>query len=1057
MSARKLSRWVAASVVAFAIVLAAAPPALRTAHLHWPAWLVALILASIVALGGVIKPFVDACTQTWAKYLSADLELGHRRRSLIAEVQGDSRNLRRVSEITDRALLGIHPAIPLPHTADQTLSAELPLYVPRDMDGDLRAWLDARRNTGGLLLFVGPAATGKTRCAYELLRSTLPNWQIFMPTIASHVTEFSRTAYEGHTVIWLNEIGNFLAGDDLPVAIVRRMLADPRPVVLVGTIWPDDFDDLTQAYAGVREQVHINQDAREILTVLAHRVDLPDLFSPSERQRASQLAERDPRIAEALRHSATSNIATTLAAAPELIRRWVHGSNPYGRSVITAAVTASRCGHPQPIPETVLLPLANIFLSNADRASAITDWFPAALEWATQPVRGHAAPLMAQAVMVGKVDGYSVSDVLVQHANNSSSAPGELIQDAALRALIKNATPYACALIGAAVLSRPQIAEHAFCKAAEAGNLNGMARLGLLLAQRGDDAGAETWWRKAVEVAEDWTKPEVNLAVSGVGVLILKRGESAETWWRAAAGAGNVNGMAFLAEILHKRGGDAEAERWSAKAAEAGNSTAMVCLAEILRQRGDDAEAEAWWRKAAEAGNPKALACLAEILRQRDDDAEAEMWAAKAAEAGRTQEAASETWWRKPAEAGNPDAMARLGLLLAKRGDEAEAETWWRKTVEAAEDWTKPEVDHAVTGMGILIGTRGENAESWWRRAAEAGNLHGMACLAEILHARGDDAEAESWSAKAAEAGNPRGMACLAEILHARGDDAEAESWSAKAVEADRTQGAAGEAYWRKLAEAGDPSSMSFLAQVLDIRGDKSGAESWWRAAAEAGNPLGMACLGLLLAKRGDDAEAETWWRRTVEIMENGTKSTAGSWTKRAVDIAVPGVGILLVKRGESAENWWRAAAEAGISAAMASLAEILHQRGDDAEAESWSAKAAEAGNPNAMACLAEILHQRGDDAEAESWSAKAAEAGNPNAMDCLVEILHQRGDDTGAESWSAKAAEARRAQEAVSETQVAAGEAWWLKPPSIMAATGSPQRGAPDLAATTDETQRRK
>lgn len=181
MNVRRLSRWVAAGVIAFAIVLAGAPPALRAMHLHWPAWLVAFILASIVALGGVVKPLADACTQAWAKHLTAEIELAQRRRTLIAEVQGDGKNLRRVSEMTDRALLGIHPAIPLPQTTDGSLSAELPLYIPRDIDADLRAWLDARRNDGGLLLLVGPAATGKTRCAYELLRTTVPDWGIFMP------------------------------------------------------------------------------------------------------------------------------------------------------------------------------------------------------------------------------------------------------------------------------------------------------------------------------------------------------------------------------------------------------------------------------------------------------------------------------------------------------------------------------------------------------------------------------------------------------------------------------------------------------------------------------------------------------------------------------------------------------------------------------------------------------------------------------------------------------------------------------------------------------------
>ena len=1118
MSVRKLSRWAAASVVAFAVVLAAAPPALRATHLHWPAWLVALILASIVALGGVVKPLVDACTQAWAKHLTAEIELGQRRRTLIAEIQGDGKNLRRVSEMTDRALLGIHPAIPLPHTADRTLSAELPLYIPRDIDADLRAWLDARRNHGGLLLLVGPPAIGKTRCAYELLHSTVPDWSIFMPSTPSQVTEFSGTAYERNTVIWLNEIKNFLTGDGLTVTTVRRILTDSRPVLIVGTIWRDDFDNFMQPDLGIPEQAHMNQDSREILTVLAHRVDLPDVFSLSERHRASQLAERDPRIAEALSHPDSSNIATTLAAAPELIRRWVHGSTPYGRSVITAAVTARRCGHPQPVTEIVLRSMARTFLSNSDRAAAGTDWFPVALQWATQAVRGEAAPLTAHATEIRKIDGYRVSDVLVQYANNLSDAPGGPVQNSSWRTLIEDATPYACGLIGFAAVSQPQIAELAFRKAAKAEHDSAilrlvMARLGILLQDQGEDAEAETWWRKIVAVAEDWTKPEVNIAASGIGLLMVMRHENVEEWWQEAAEAGNPTGMACLAEVLRKRGDDTGADTWAARAAEAGNPQGMAFLAEVLRKRGDDTGAETWAARAAEAGNPQGMAFLAEVLRKRGDDTGADTWAAKAAEAKRTQEAAYEAWWRKPAEAGNPQAMAllaeilhtrgddaeaetwwraaaeagspqgmtRLGVLLTERGDDVEAETWWRAAAEAgnpqamallgglltkrgddveaeiwwrkavtvAEDWTRPEVDTAVSGIALLIMKRHENVEEWWQetaeagsprgmaslaeilrkrgddsgaetwaaRAAQAGNLDGMACLAEILRKRGDDTGAETWAARAAQAGNLDGMACLAEILRKRGDDTGAETWAARVAEGKRTQEATNEAWCRTAAEAGNPSAMALLAGMLHIRGDDAEAETWWRAAAEAGNLTGMTRLGLLLREQGDTVDAEIWWRKAIAVAED--------WTKPEVNIAVSGVGIFILTRGENVEEWWRAAAEAGNLIGMVRLAEILRKRGDDTGAETWAARAAQAGNLSGMACLAEILRKRGDDTGAETWAARAAEAkrtqeatnegtwqvaaeaGNLDGMVRLAEILRKRGDDTGAETWAARAAQA--------------------------------------------------
>jgi hypothetical protein len=102
--------------------------------------------------------------------------------------------------------------------------------------------------------------------------------------------------------------------------------------------------------------------------------------------------------------------------------------------------------------------------------------------------------------------------------------------------------------------------------------------------------------------------------------------------WRVAAQAGNLNGMASLAEILRKRGDDRDAPIWASKAAERGNANGMASLAETLRKRGDDRDAEAWASKAAHAGNSPGIIRLAQILRARGDDSAADIWAARAAE-----------------------------------------------------------------------------------------------------------------------------------------------------------------------------------------------------------------------------------------------------------------------------------------------------------------------------------------------------------------------------------------------------------------------------------------
>lgn len=126
-------------------------------------------------------------------------------------VGGREKGLPKAGEISDRALLGIHPSIPLPAGADLSLPPDLPLYVPRDLDADLRAWLTAHRMSGGFLLLVGPAASGKSRTAYELVHDMLADWPMFMPSTAGQVSDyFTADPAPGRLVIWLNETQKFL-------------------------------------------------------------------------------------------------------------------------------------------------------------------------------------------------------------------------------------------------------------------------------------------------------------------------------------------------------------------------------------------------------------------------------------------------------------------------------------------------------------------------------------------------------------------------------------------------------------------------------------------------------------------------------------------------------------------------------------------------------------------------------------------------------------------------------------------------------------------------------
>jgi hypothetical protein len=238
----KVGIWSALAVVVFAVLLTGAPAVLKAADVHVTAWPLALAGAIVTAVAGLVKPIANAVTQAWADRTTRIFEQQDRARALEHEVSGLDKGLPLAGEITDRAILGIHPSIPLPAGADTSLPPDLPLYVERDLDAELRAWITAHLESGGFLLLVGPAASGKSRCAYELVHGMLADWLIFMPSTADQLTGYSETSpAQGKLVVWLNETQKFLGPGGMRVATVRHILERPQPVIVIGTMWPQHY------------------------------------------------------------------------------------------------------------------------------------------------------------------------------------------------------------------------------------------------------------------------------------------------------------------------------------------------------------------------------------------------------------------------------------------------------------------------------------------------------------------------------------------------------------------------------------------------------------------------------------------------------------------------------------------------------------------------------------------------------------------------------------------------------------------------------------------------
>jgi hypothetical protein len=151
--------------------------------------------------------------------------------------QLDLADLPPAHSVADIALWGIHPAIPLAGPVPEDLHRDLPSYIPRDADSAVREALRSMATTGGFLLLVGRAASGKTRLAYEAVKEVTPYWRLFLPAAVSDVSDLSRSDLgSGQIVVWLDDLERFLEPGQLSSGVVHRLIGDPnRPVVIIGT------------------------------------------------------------------------------------------------------------------------------------------------------------------------------------------------------------------------------------------------------------------------------------------------------------------------------------------------------------------------------------------------------------------------------------------------------------------------------------------------------------------------------------------------------------------------------------------------------------------------------------------------------------------------------------------------------------------------------------------------------------------------------------------------------------------------------------------------------
>jgi hypothetical protein len=113
------------------------PAGLKAGHPGWPKWLVAAAIPAIGITVDVLRPLPKARTDHLAARTQHRAEQQDKAQETLKRLPGRTGKTLLVREATDRGVLGIHEAIPLPDdalrkdAAGGELSADLPFYVTR--------------------------------------------------------------------------------------------------------------------------------------------------------------------------------------------------------------------------------------------------------------------------------------------------------------------------------------------------------------------------------------------------------------------------------------------------------------------------------------------------------------------------------------------------------------------------------------------------------------------------------------------------------------------------------------------------------------------------------------------------------------------------------------------------------------------------------------------------------------------------------------------------------------------------------------------------------------
>ncbi|MGW0842024.1 hypothetical protein ACWD26_17985 [Streptomyces sp. NPDC002787] len=467
---------------------------------------------------------------------------------------------------------------------------ELPPYVRRDVDDELRDRVRTAAEHGGLVLVLGDSTAGKTRAAFEAVRQVLPDHRVIVPPSRSAHLKAAPDAVERAGVpclVWLDDLERHLGPDGLEADVLDELVALGVPVIATMRrkecakfYAPGDGDGGSHPLADLA-------DLGDRVLRRASVIELGRLWSTAELERAG--ACDDSRIADAVAHHGPHGIAEYLAAGPVLLRDWRQARTSIGHArgaaLVAAAVDLARSGLRGPYPRELLAELHEHHLTAAGGAVLRPEPLEAAFEWAA-----HVRYGVTSLLMPADGDRWVAFDYLLDH----SGAP---VQDAVWEAALAHAAGDTDRLriSLSAIASAPHISWRAISGVSIVGLGRAVHALMFALADHGETKDAEDLFRDSDHVIRPYLADRFAARLLREDLAT----DEAEPWLRETAGTGSPEGTAVtLARTLVGRGAHDEALALLRGALEAGDGhRAAACeMAQVLGAslvqdgRVDDAE-----------------------------------------------------------------------------------------------------------------------------------------------------------------------------------------------------------------------------------------------------------------------------------------------------------------------------------------------------------------------------------------------------------------------------------------------------------------------------------